>query len=342
MPGGAVDVRKFPSIKEFQDALREEEAIWTNFPSFGKNPWTPSACFQQFTGETNKRDATPTDIEKTIDQYYSRNGAPLTYFYPSWTLAGRIICQHRNDNQFLDGFATALGDNRNLVLNTAFGDSKISVAWLQGLAAGQILSSGLSTSSSENAIEEMQIIRAQHAQLMKEAVESKYRMEKLYNEKLHLEASVTYWGAKAVEHERKKRFWMGSIVGWSVILLVVLGAYLKWGGKFYTETIKIFVDEQWSFVCGFLILASFVYWIIRFVVSQYNQHNHLATDARERETMVETFLALVNDEKAQGTVTEKDHLVLVLAALFRPSAIGGCENGPVPFYETIANTLSKK
>ena len=189
----------------------------------------------------------------------------------------------------------------------------------------------------------MKAIRTLHARLMEEAVASKARMEKLYNDDLRLEAAVTYWGDKAKEHAKKKIFWMWSICGWSLVSLVMMSLYLIHGYIWFPATIEILGSkEPWAYVCGFLILASFVYWVIRFVVSQYNQHNHLYTDAKERETMVLTFLALVNEDNAKGSVTEKDHLGLVLAALFRPSAIGGCENGPVPFYEVVANVLNKK
>lgn len=343
MPGDAIDLRIFENINDFHDAIRAENNIWREFPSFGKGGWDPSASYIQFKELVTQSAHSPEEIEKATDRYYSEHGGSPLCFYPSWTLAGKIIYPHKDNTDYLDGFATGFRNEPTLVLNTDFSGRKLSISWLQGLAAAQIVRNGLSTSSSENAMEEMRIIRDRHAQLMNEARERKSHLEDVYNKQLQIEAAVTYWGSKASEHEDEKKFWMKSIVAWSTLSLILLAAYLGYGKLFFTETIKVFnMEEPWAFVCGFLILASFVYWVIRFVVSQYNQHNNLATDARERETMAKTFLALITNESSKETVTKESHLGIVLAALFRPSAIGGCENGPVPFYEVLGNMLSKK
>jgi hypothetical protein len=100
--------------------------------------------------------------------------------------------------------------------------------------------------------------------------------------------------------------------------------------------------EPWAFICGFLLLASIAYWIIRISSRQFSNHNFLYNDAKERMTMTQTFLALCEDEKTKGVVIPKEHLVIVLAALFRPSASGSGEDGPIPFYEVVANIMKSR
>ena len=96
------------------------------------------------------------------------------------------------------------------------------------------------------------------------------------------------------------------------------------------------------FVGGFIVLASVMFWFIRFSVRQYNNHKFLQQDARERVTMAKTFLALVADEKTRGHVTPKDELVLVLSALFRPAGGSSCDEGPKSFVETAAEIISMR
>lgn len=66
---------------------------------------------------------------------------------------------------------------------------------------------------------------------------------------------------------------------------------------------------------------------------------HLRTDADERVTMIQTYLALLRE----GSGPKEDERQLVLQTLFRPSKAGFIKDeGPSAFHEIVTNALSKK
>ena len=84
-----------------------------------------------------------------------------------------------------------------------------------------------------------------------------------------------------------------------------------------------------------LVATTFFIWIMRILVRLYLSELHLGIDARERETMLLTYLALTNEGKVEPT-----DRALVLAPLFRPTADGVVKDDGAPEFGMAAQ-LSK-
>ncbi|HEX3365474.1 DUF6161 domain-containing protein [Phenylobacterium sp.] len=82
-------------------------------------------------------------------------------------------------------------------------------------------------------------------------------------------------------------------------------------------------------------LLTIAFWIGRLISRTYVSQAHLAIDAAERATMVQTYLALTNENK----ITDAER-ILVLAALFRSSEDGLVRDDAAPEF-SLAGLAAK-
>src|SRR5690606_42081806 len=100
----------------------------------------------------------------------------------------------------------------------------------------------------------------------------------------------------------------------------------------YNEPISVFLLQfresagaLFVISAALALLASMPLWIGRLIIKFYLSEHHLATDAKEREVMTQTYLT----RTAEGVVTEKERS-LVLAALFRNTPDGVVKDNAQP------------
>ncbi|RWC10375.1 MAG: hypothetical protein EOS52_25015 [Mesorhizobium sp.] len=170
---------------------------------------------------------------------------------------------------------------------------------------------------------------------MTDAVADLKAVEAAYREQMALKAPVEYWRSKASAHEgkaKRQQKW-ASIYGATatVTLLVGLSCLASYalkaatpvviGGQPYTAPPAVF------FILATIgvVASTIAFWVGRIFVRLYLSELHLGMDARERETMVQTYLALIAERATEGT----DDRHIVLSSLFRPTADGIVkEEGP--------------
>jgi hypothetical protein len=146
-----------------------------------------------------------------------------------------------------------------------------------------------------------------------------------YNQKLALLAPVQYWDEKAKSHLYSS-IWIGA----SCLAVAALVAFLIWREvDFFLITgssgANRHTPEYWQY--GLIIVtASFLVWPLRILVRMLLSHLHLRADARERVTMVRTYLSL--SREGQG-LPESDRR-LILEALFRPASTGIVRDDAAP------------
>jgi hypothetical protein len=158
--------------------------------------------------------------------------------------------------------------------------------------------------------------------------------EEFYEKKLAVKNAVVYWTEKAIEHKRNS--WIfGSIAGilmiGVLIAIVCIGKYFVGldltnpngvGSKLLTKSGAL---QLW--VYGFFIISvTMIIWIIRLLVKVFLSNLHQLSDANERATMIQTYLAFEREEK---TLTEKDK-ELVLPSIFRTSSHGIIKEDSAP------------
>lgn len=148
-------------------------------------------------------------------------------------------------------------------------------------------------------------------------------IQKTYDEKMALQASVTYWKVKAKSHLKlAKWFSVGVLLAFLAVGYSLYKTLALVGGK-----AKINELELWK--VGLVAIVAVVgVWLIRVLVRLLLSNVHLYTDSSERRTMMLTYLALMH-KKQLPNANERE---LILQALFRPSSTGIVkDDGAPPF-----------
>jgi hypothetical protein len=145
-------------------------------------------------------------------------------------------------------------------------------------------------------------------------------IEDFYNKKLALQSSVTYWKNKEELHNK-----LSKIFGWTSLFIIIGLA----GGLGYSAYTWLLTEADkppyWKLVI-FGIIAVLGVWLARIIVRIFLSHLHLETDAKERVTMIQTYLALLREEHA----LKENERQVILQTLFRPSATGIVKDDGIP------------
>lgn len=156
---------------------------------------------------------------------------------------------------------------------------------------------------------------------------------KTYDEKLALQASVQYWSDKRASHTQVMR-WVGAA---TLFLAALTGGGFIWAAHELLQA-KASEVELWR-LGVMLAISTFGIWVTRLSAKIFISNLHLRTDADERVTMIQTYLALLRE----GSGPKDEERQLILQTLFRPSTTGFIkDDGPSSFHELVSNALSKK
>jgi hypothetical protein len=123
---------------------------------------------------------------------------------------------------------------------------------------------------------------------------------------------------------------------------VVGGAILVTAGYLFLPELQNKEAIPWRSLGFFVLISTFVLWMVRLFVKLMLSHIHLHADAREREVMISTFMALVRRQESREGLQKAD-LALVLAPIFKPSTTGVIkdEGGPVTLGDFIGRLAGK-
>ncbi len=146
-------------------------------------------------------------------------------------------------------------------------------------------------------------------------------IEKLFQEKLALHSAISYWETKGKSHSRGA---IGFAIGvFSTFLVVGVLLFISVKEVVGNETIQ--TVQLWKLSLLFLI-ATIGIWSLRIMIRLLLSNVHLGDDAKERRTMLLTYLALLKE----GELPEGQVRHLILQALFRPSSTGVVRDDAVP------------
>ena len=138
---------------------------------------------------------------------------------------------------------------------------------------------------------------------------------------LRLQAPATYWRKKA-----QRTFW-GAMISLIVFVLIAAGfiwAVVVFGPTFLKTLTSIENDGGYASLAIVSLPALTALWGLRHVARLFMTNFELSTDAKMRETMATTFLALTRE--GASTAKEEERL-LVLEALFRPPGSSQKDDG---------------
>jgi len=147
-------------------------------------------------------------------------------------------------------------------------------------------------------------------------------IENAYDQKLALWKPVEYWEARGRSHNTKSNWFALASGVMGVIILSALG----WLA--YEIFLNVPANEKpqvWQ-VGVFSVAAFFGIWIERLLVRLFISNMHLATDAEERVTMLQTYLSIIRE----GSEFAPEDKKLILERLFHPAADGLVKDDAAP------------
>ena len=142
-----------------------------------------------------------------------------------------------------------------------------------------------------------------------------------FEEDLHLRAPATYW------HRRSKlafRAWLGSLVVFLLGAAAIVGVAVVFGPAFLQELASVEGSGHFAILAFVSIPALTALWALRHVARLFVTNLERSGDAKLRETMATTFLALA---KEGATEVDRDERLMILQALFRPPNPAPADDG---------------
>jgi len=158
-------------------------------------------------------------------------------------------------------------------------------------------------------------------------------IEQTYDSKLALQSSVSYWSRKRKHHQDVMLF-----VGIATLFLAVLvgGGFIWAAVEFLSESFRDVPLWKLGLMAA---ISTFGIWLVRISAKIFISNLHLRTDADERVTMIQTYLALMRE----GQGPKDGERQLILQTLFRPSSTGFIsDDGPANFTDLVSRLSPKK
>ncbi len=150
-------------------------------------------------------------------------------------------------------------------------------------------------------------------ELYRQARSDKDDLERAFIEHMRLKAPAEYWRNKAISH-----------LCWAIGAFLLFALISALAAKFLIDhapevSALVSLDNAGGFPWGNIVIITLpalaFFWFLRFIARIFVTNLQRQQDARERTTMVETYLALIREGE---NVAKPDERILILNALFRP------------------------
>ena len=168
--------------------------------------------------------------------------------------------------------------------------------------------------------------------LTTKSAETLEAIRKTYDQELALRKPVEYWHTNYCKHSK-----LAKIFGWTALVIgVLLTAAMAWLVHWLFVGLKAGEDpKHWQL--GILVVAAFfAIWIVRILLKLSFSNLHLATDAAERSTMIQTYLSM----SREGTEFKAEDRKLILEHLFRSASDGLVKDDAAP--PSLIEVITKK
>lgn len=173
---------------------------------------------------------------------------------------------------------------------------------------------------------------------MKDSREEWAKLKLTYDTELGLRAPTTYWSDRG-RSQRNVAIAYGA--AFSVALAAAISVFAFLGVDYLVR-----LPNDKNAILGLLpilIPAFAAVWILRILGRLLAESMNLMRDARERETLVKTFLALMKDDSTGKSVVKDEDRILILHSLFRPASTGAVDDSPpVHWFDVLASRMGTK
>lgn len=163
------------------------------------------------------------------------------------------------------------------------------------------------------------------------------KLKKVYDEQLALLAPSQYWDGRAQSH---KLIAIGFAIAFGVLLSIAVGVF-AWLAM--PHLLEVAGNREISPILTLIPVAVPAFasiWVLKMLSRLLSENLQMMRDARERETMVKTFLALMRDDATGKTLIKDDDRILILHSLFRPSSVTAADDAPpVHWFDLLTNKI---
>ncbi len=142
-----------------------------------------------------------------------------------------------------------------------------------------------------------------------------------FESQLRLESPVKYWRKRADDTSKiAKR----SLIAFVATALAIIGSLVVFGPELLERVSAIKNAGPFTTLAFVSIPALTALWVLKHAARLFVTNSERSADARLRETMTTTFLALTKEGAAE---IDRDERLLILEALFRPPAPAPSDDG---------------
>jgi len=159
-----------------------------------------------------------------------------------------------------------------------------------------------------------------HARMLDDHDSKMVALQNAFKDEMNLRAPATYWRERGDNARNVALLWglgFGILIAAAVSLILLNGqSYLEAVGNFASETHG--EESNFGVVTQFALIsipAGILFWLLRIPARLIRQNVHLMNDARHREMLVKTYLALVYENAEELGADERSTL---MANLFCP------------------------
>ena len=179
-------------------------------------------------------------------------------------------------------------------------------------------------------------------QLIRKQINELEKFKKHYTEELALHIPVYYWEKKAKGHRDWAIIW-GTFFVYAIYLIVTNASdifhQIIVGLKMVdanNNEIFNFADNPLTLFFAVTFPAFLAVWVLRIFSKNMLTNLNYKYDAENRSVMTQTFLALMNDGKA-----DPEDKILILNALFQPMNSNADDGAPPHWFEVIMEKVKK-
>jgi hypothetical protein len=167
-------------------------------------------------------------------------------------------------------------------------------------------------------------------------------LENTYNDKLQLEAPVTYWDKRAKKYQKNGKIWF-------VVFMVTIAAALAYFGWFINQINATnfvlngkFNPDAIKNILTFLTVVSFGAYLIKVFSKLTFSNFHLQRDSEERHQLTMVYLALIKDGTHQVHVEDKKIILQALFGRVDTGLLGGDSAPTIPGINTVIEKVTGK
>lgn len=180
-------------------------------------------------------------------------------------------------------------------------------------------------------------INADTTEMITSAKQTVQAAKDTYEAQIEIDASIKYWKAKEKTHSKEAESWycrlLVLLVGCGFSPIVPYWCFSTDGMSAKKLVLGIYHPMH---IFGTVLLLSIFSFAIRFASTQYSSQKHLFLESQERQTMLKTFLAFMNEGNIEGPNDKR----VILETLFRPSQTGIIkDHGPIVPADNVINVF---